>query len=375
MAKNQDYYDLLGVQRGASAEEIKKSYRKLAMKYHPDRNPGNKEAEQKFKDIGTAYSVLSDPEKRNAYDRYGSDYEASGGHGGFGAGSAGFDFSDIFNDLFGGLHTSPHSRHATNSRGQDIRYDIKINLADAYSGKSTNCVFHSTKRCEQCKATGSENGVKPVRCSHCKGVGVVRMQQGFFAIEKTCPNCSGTGEVIAKVCSSCGGEGRVHCEKKLSVTIPAGVENGTKMRLSGEGHAGYRGGANGDLFIFVTIVPHDFFTRKGDDLYCRIPLKMTKAALGCEIEVPHLDGSKYPIQIPEGTQTGSKFRLRGKGMKVLRGSKYGDLYVEVVVETPVHLTAAQKNLLLSLDNELGDKSSPSASGFFDRIKSWWSHSA
>ncbi|CAK8163541.1 chaperone protein DnaJ [Candidatus Xenohaliotis californiensis] len=376
MTNSKDYYSLLGVGKTASADEIKKAYRKMAMKYHPDKNPDDKNAETKFKEATEAYQVLSDQQQRAAYDQYGT--AGVSGQAGFGD-AGGFDFTDIFSDLFGG--TSPFStqgggRRSKSSavRGDDTRQGLKITLAEAYKGKRVNLSFISTKKCEKCHATGSEDGARPSRCEQCKGIGVVRTQQGFFTIERSCPNCAGAGEVIVKFCSACGGEGRVRHEKKLSITIPPGIENGTKMRLSGEGHAGYRGGSVGDLFIVVTVMEHDFFYRQSDDLCCKIPIRMTKAALGCDLEVPHLDGHKYSIKIPEGTQTGSKFRLKNKGMRSMKSSRNGDLYVEIVVETPVHLTSIQKDILLSLDKELADRSSPSASGFFDKIKSWWSHS-
>ncbi len=336
----QDFYELLGVARTASADDIKKSYRKLAMKFHPDRNPGDKEAEKKFKEISHAYDVLKDEQKRAAYDRFGAAAFEGGagpngpGGGPFGGGGAGFDFSDIFEEMFGrggggrGGASGP-------ARGADLRYNLEISLEDAYAGCDTNIRVPSSVQCDTCHGSGAEAGSKPVTCGTCQGRGKVRMQQGFFTIERTCPTCHGAGQKIEKPCRACAGQGRVRRDKTLNVKIPPGVEDGTRIRLGAEGEAGARGGPPGDLYVFLSLRKHRFYERDGADLTCRVPISMVQAALGGSIEVPTLDGKAARITVPAGTQSGHQFRLRGKGMTVLRSTQKGDLYIETVVETPV----------------------------------------
>ena len=372
MAK-QDFYELLGVTKGAGAEDLKKAYRKLAMQWHPDRNPGDKAAEQKFKDINEAYDVLKDDQKRAAYDRYGHAAFENGGRGA-GPGDFGFaaGFADIFDEMFGDFMGGRRGQQSA-TRGNDLRYNMEITLEEAFKGKQASVRVQTLIACESCSGTGAESGSKPVTCPTCHGHGRVRAQQGFFTIERTCPTCNGGGRVIENPCRVCSGQGRVRREKTLSVSIPAGVEDGNRIRLSGEGEAGLRGGAPGDLYIFLSVKPHRFFQRDGANIQCRVPIDITTAALGGTIEVPAIDGSRAKLTIPAGAQTGRQFRLKGKGMSVLRSPSRGDMYIEVTVETPVNLTKRQQELMREFA-EAGDgkrATSPEAEGFFSRVKEFF----
>jgi molecular chaperone DnaJ len=370
MAKR-DYYESLGVSRNATAAELKSAYRKLAMQTHPDRNPGDKVAEQRFKEINEAYEVLKDGHKRAAYDQFGhAAFEGGMGPGGR-AGNFDFgSFADVFDDLFGDFMGGGRRRGAQ-SRGADLRYNLEITLEEAFAGKQAQIRVPTTVRCEVCSATGSAKGAPPGVCPSCRGAGRVRAQQGFFTIERTCPTCSGTGRVITDPCESCGGSGRVHREKTLSVTIPQGVEDGTRIRLTGEGEAGTRGGTTGDLYIFVSVAPHRMFKRDGSSLHCRVPIPVTTAALGGQIEVPTIDGKRARLQIPEGTQTGHRFRLRSKGMTELHGRARGDRFCEIVVETPVNLTRRQQELLREFEQAGNGSTHPESEGFFAKVKELW----
>jgi molecular chaperone DnaJ len=371
MAK-QDFYELLGVSKSASADDLKKAYRKLAMQYHPDRNPGDKAAEHKFKAISEAYDVLKDEQKRAAYDRFGHAAFESG-RGGGGAGDFGFaaGFADIFDEMFGDFMGGRRGQGA-NARGNDLRYNLEITLEEAFKGKQTTVRVPTMSMCEACGGTGAEAGSKPVSCPTCYGNGRVRAQQGFFTIERTCPSCHGAGRVIDNPCRKCGGQGRLRKEKTLSVTIPAGVEDGTRIRLAGEGEAGLRGGAPGDLYIFLAVKPHRFFQRDAANIHCRVPISMPSAALGGAIEVPTIDGGRAKVNIPAGTQSGHQFRLRNRGMSVLRSSSRGDMYVQVVVETPVHLTKRQQELLREFE-KAGDgrTTHPESEGFFAKVREFF----
>jgi molecular chaperone DnaJ len=369
---SQDFYELLGVARSANADDIKKSYRKLAMQYHPDRNPGDKAAEKKFKEINHAYDILKDEQKRAAYDRFGAAaFEGGAGPNGPGAGpfgGGGFDFSDIFEQMFGG-DTGGRGRSTGPARGNDLRYNLEISLEDAFSGSDASIRVPSSVNCDACHGSGAEPGSRPVNCPTCQGRGRVRMQQGFFTIERTCPACHGAGQKIEKPCRACNGAGRVRKDKTLNVKIPSGVEDGTRIRLSGEGEAGGRGGPAGDLYVFLSVRKHKLYERDGADLLCRVPISMVQAALGGSIEVPTLDGKTARVAIPAGTQAGHQFRLRGKGMPVLRTTQKGDLYIETVVETPVNLTARQKELLKEFETAgKGNETSPESEGFFTKVK-------
>ncbi len=370
MAKR-DYYETLGVTRDADAAELKKSYRKLAMKYHPDRNPDDAEAESMFKELSEAYGVLSDEQKRSAYNQYG---HAAFEGGGAGAGDFDFrsSFADVFDDLFGDfMGGQRRGAQRGPARGADLRYNMEVNLEDAFAGKQTKIQAATSVSCDDCSGSGAKEGTKPVICSACGGVGKVRAQQGFFTIERTCPTCQGSGTVIADPCKSCRGAGRVQKEKTLSVNIPAGVEDGTRIRLAGEGEAGARGAPAGDLYIFISIKSHPLFQRDAMNLYCEVPIPMFSATLGGSIDVPTLDGGRARVTIPHGTQSGHQFRLRGKGMPALRGGSKGDMYIEVSVETPVNLNKKQKELLKQFD-ALGTKStSPQSDGFFSKVKDIW----
>ena len=375
---SKDYYEILGVSKSASADELKKAYRKMAMKYHPDKNKGDKSAEEKFKEISHAYDILSDEQKKAAYDRYGHDAFTQGGNagGGAGAGAGGFDFSsgfaDIFEDLFsGGRGNSRQQQQQQNSRGADLRYNLSVSLEESFKGKSETVKITTAAACETCNGSGAANGSKPITCSTCGGAGRVRVSQGFFVTERTCTSCGGMGKTIKDPCRNCAGSGRVRKEKTLSVNIPAGVEDGTRIRVSGEGEVGVRGGGSGDLYIFVSVKNHELFARDGADIHCNIPIRMTTAALGGSIEVPTIDGSRVKITIPEGTQHGHQMRLRGKGMSIIHSGSRGDMYIHTLVETPVKLSKKQRELLKEFD-KAGDSVSPISDKFFNKIKDFWS---
>ena len=371
----QDYYETLGVERGADPDSLKRAYRKLAMQWHPDRNPNNPEAEQKFKELSEAYDVLKDDQKRAAYDRFGHAAFENGGRPGAGPGGFSFDFgsgfADIFDEMFGDLMGG--KRGQAQGRGADLRYNMEITLEEAFGGKQAKIRVPSSVTCEECGGSGGEKGAKPATCKTCQGHGKVRSQSGFFTIERTCPGCGGAGRVIEKACRSCGGAGRTQRERTLQVNIPAGVEDGTRIRLASEGEAGLRGAPPGDLYIFLAIQPHRVFQRRdAANIVCRCPIPMTKAAVGGTIEVPTIDGTRTKVSIPAGTQTGAQFRLKGKGMSVLRSPQRGDMYVEVVVETPMNLTKKQKELLQEFEAAgSAEKTSPESAGFFSKVKELW----
>lgn len=374
MAKR-DYYEVLGVSRGASEQELKSAFRRLAKECHPDRNSGDKNAEQRFKEIAEAYEALKDPQKRAAYDQFGH-AAFDGGRGGPGGGF-GPDFaasmSDIFDDLFGefmGGRRGPRQRSGR-ERGADLRYNLEITLGEAYLGKAAQIRVPSSVSCEKCAGTGAKPGTKPTSCPTCGGYGKVRASQGFFTIERTCPGCQGRGEIIEDPCPNCSGSGRVMRERTLSVNIPPGVEDGTRIRLAGEGEAGLRGGPTGDLYIFLSIKPHTFFQRDGSDIFCMVPISMITAALGGQIEVPTLDGSVTRVKVPEGTESGKQFRLKNKGMPVLRTKAYGDMYIQVQVETPKNLTRRQRELLEEFERESHKDTSPESAGFFTKVKEFF----
>ncbi|MEJ2376337.1 MAG: molecular chaperone DnaJ [Pseudolabrys sp.] len=364
-----DYYEVLGVSRTCSEVELKAAFRKLAMKHHPDRNPGDTECEHKFKEINEAYDVLKDGDKRAAYDRFG---HAAFEQGGMGPGAAGFgaDFGSTFADIFEGIFGmgAARGRASGRERGSDLRYNMEINLDEAFSGKTAQIRIPTSVTCEVCSGTGAKAGTKPKACTTCGGIGKIRHAQGFFTLERTCPACHGRGQVIDDPCPSCSGSGRVMRERMLSVNIPPGVEDGTRIRLAGEGEAGLRGGPPGDLYIFLSIEPHEFFQRDGADLHCRVPISMVSAALGGEFEVPAIDGSKVRVKVPSGTQTGRRFRLSSKGMPVLRSKQSGDMYVQVMVETPQNLTKRQRELLAEFENLSSENTQPESVGFFSRVK-------
>ena len=371
MAKR-DFYEVLGVSRTVTETELKVAFRKAAMQHHPDRNPGDKTAEVKFKEVNEAYQCLSDSQKRAAYDRFGHAAFEQGGAGGMGDGF-GSSMSDIFDDLFGDMmgRSNRGGRSGGRERGSDLRYNMEITLEDAFKGKTATIKIPTSISCEACTGTGAKAGSKPKTCTTCNGQGRVRAQQGFFAIERTCPTCGGRGEVIENPCSVCGGSGRVTRERSLSVNIPSGVEDGTRIRLSGEGEAGLRGGPAGDLYIFLAVKPHPFFQRDGADLYCRVPISMVQAALGGEFTVPTVDGTEAKVKVPEGTQSGKQFRIKDKGMPVLRSREVGDLYIQAMVETPQSLTRRQRELLAEFEAESTQKTHPEAAGFFDKIKDFF----
>jgi molecular chaperone DnaJ len=373
MAKR-DYYEVLGVTREASDDDLKKAYRKLAMKHHPDRNPDNPSAEERFKEAKEAYEVLSDPNKRSAYDQYGHagvDPTAAGA-GGFGPGFGGFAdaFGDIFGDIFGGGRGGGRSNVY---RGADLRYNLEISLEDAARGTETRIRIPTMEECESCKGSGAKPGTQPKVCPTCGGAGQVRIQQGFFSIQQTCPKCHGSGRVIPEPCPTCRGAGRVKQHKTLSVKIPSGIDNGDRIRLSGEGEHGVNGGPPGDLYVQIHVKRHPVFEREGDDLHCEMPISFTTAALGGEIEIPTLDGAAK-IRVPHETQSGKVFRLRGKGIKGVRSSAPGDLMCHVVVETPVNLTDAQKDLLRefeAISQKNADRHNPRAKSWMDKVREFF----
>jgi molecular chaperone DnaJ len=367
-----DYYETLGVAKTASEAEMKSAFRKLAMKYHPDKNPGDKEAELRFKEINEAYQALQDPQKRAAYDRFGHAAFANGGPGG-GPGF-GNDFSDFMSDIFENFFGENRARQRGSGgreRGADMRYNLEITLEEAFKGKNATLKIPTSVTCEVCAGTGAKAGSKPKACPTCGGHGRVRATQGFFSIERTCPNCHGRGEIIDDPCPGCSGAGRVTRERTLQVNVPAGVEDGTRIRLAGEGEAGLRGGPAGDLYIFLSLKPHAFFQRDGADLFCRVPVSMVTAALGGDVTVPTIDGSDAKVKVPEGTQSGKQFRLKGKGMPVLRSRDVGDLYLQVVVETPQNLTKRQRELLAEFEQECSKDTHPESSGFFSRVREFF----
>jgi molecular chaperone DnaJ len=367
------YYEVLGVVRTSNDGELKSAFRKAAMVCHPDRNPGDAAAEHKFKELNEAYQVLSDGQKRAAYDRFGhAAFENGGGMGGGGGDGFGSSMADIFDDLFGDMMgRRGQSRQGGAGRGSDLRYNMEITLEEAFQGKTASLKLPTSVSCDTCAGSGARPGAKPKQCAMCGGHGRVRAQQGFFAIERTCPNCQGRGEMIDNPCPSCTGTGRVTRERQLSVNVPAGVEDGTRIRLAGEGEAGTRGGPSGDLYIFVSTKPHPFFQRDGADLFCRVPISMVQASLGGEVTVRTVDGGEAKVKIPEGTQSGKQFKVRSRGMPVLRSRDVGDLYIQATVETPQNLTRRQRELLTEFESESSHKTQPEASGFFTKMKDFF----
>jgi len=374
-----DYYEILGVVKSASAEEIKKAYRKLALKYHPDRNKNDKTAESKFKEASEAYHVLSDKGRRNNYDQFGhAAFEGAGGRGGF----SNFDFSSTFSDIFGsdifedffegfGGSRGRGRRRSSDFRGADLRYDLSISLEDAFNGKKQEINFSSSDKCLTCSGSGAEPGSKPISCSACAGQGQVRSSQGFFTIQQTCPECAGSGEQISNPCKECRGIGKKQTRKKIFANIPKGVDDGTRIRLSGKGEAGIKGGANGDLYIFVSIETHSIFKRSEENLFFEFPISLADAALGATIEVPTIDGGKAKVKVPAGTQNGKQFRLKGKGMPMMRAKNYGDLYIQAVTEVPISLTKEQKSLLEQFKKLEDSKTNPIIKDFFEKAKRFW----
>jgi len=366
-----DFYEMLGVTRECDDGALKSAFRKLAMKYHPDRNPGDADAEHKFKEINQAYEILKDPQKRAAYDRFGHaafEQGMGGGAGGFGGGG----FSDIFEDLFGEMMGGGRRRSSGGrERGADMRYNMEIALEEAFTGKTAQIRVPSSITCTDCSGSGAKPGTSPVTCAMCSGSGRVRASQGFFSIERTCPQCQGRGQTIKDPCPKCAGQGRVTEERSLSVNIPSGIEDGTRIRLAGEGEAGMRGGPSGDLYIFLSVKPHEFFQRDGADLYCKVPISMTTAALGGQFEVATLDGTQTRVKVPDGTQNGRQFRLKGKGMPILRQPQVGDLYIQVAVETPQNLSRRQRELLEEFEKISSTENSPQSAGFFSRMKDFF----
>ena len=379
MAKR-DYYETLGVARGASADEIKKAYRTKAKELHPDRNTDDPEAEAKFKDVNEAYDVLKDDTKKAAYDRFGhAAFEGGMGGGGPRGPGGGFQqgdfasaFSDVFEDLFGDFMGGQRGGGGRSraQRGSDLRYNLRVSLEEAWSGVQKTVNVPTSVPCDTCKGTGAEGGAEPVTCPTCSGMGKVRAQQGFFTVERTCPTCNGAGQIVKNPCRACAGSGRIEKERALSVNIPAGVETGTRIRLAGEGEAGLRGGPSGDLYIFIEVKDHPIFQRDGVHLFCRVPITIGTAALGGEVEVPTIDGGRSRVKVPAGSQTGKQMRLRAKGMPALRGGGSGDMVIELAVETPVNLTGRQKELLREFE-KLSEENNPEGNSFFQKVKGFW----
>ena len=371
MAKK-DYYDILGVNNTSSKDEIKKAYRTTAFKYHPDKNPGNKVAEDKFKEASEAYGILSDEKKKKNYDQFGhAAFEGSGGQG-FG----GFDsssFSDIFEDFFGDFSdgSGGSGRRSSGSRGNDLRYDLSISLEDAYEGLERKIDYTTYKKCSGCSGSGAEPGSKPIKCDYCKGNGKIRSSQGFFTVQQTCPQCQGNGEAIGKVCKKCSGGGKLQSDESVSVKIPKGVDDGTRIRLTGKGEAGTKSGANGDLYLFITVQSHSLFKRSEENLFFELPVTFANAALGTAIEVPCINGSKVNVKIPAGTQYGKQLRLKDKGMPILRKSSLGDLYIRIIPEVPISLSKRQKELLEEFRELENSKLSPTIKSFFEKAKKFW----
>ena len=368
-----DFYETLGVSKSSDEKDMKAAFRKLAMQFHPDKNPGNAAAEAKFKEINEAYETLRDPQKRAAYDRFGhAAFENGGGGGGFGGGAGG-GFADIFEDIFGDMMGGGRNRRSNGGRerGADLRFNMEISLEEAYGGKTAQIRVPSSISCDVCSGSGAKPGTQPTSCATCGGAGRVRASQGFFSVERACPTCNGRGTLIKDPCGKCSGQGRVNQERSLEVNIPAGIEDGTRIRLTAEGEAGSRGGPAGDLYIFISIKPHEFFQRDGADLYCKVPVSMTTAALGGQFEVATLDGTQTRVKVPDGTAYGKQFRLKGKGMPVLRQTAMGDLYIQIDIETPQNLSARQRELLEEFDKLSSKENSPQSSGFFSRMKEFF----
>ncbi|MEY4859529.1 MAG: heat shock protein DnaJ [Pseudomonadota bacterium] len=379
MAKR-DYYEVLGVARDAGEDDLKKAYRKLAMQWHPDRNQGNAEAEAKFKELNEAYDVLKDAEKRAAYDRFGHaafEQGGPGGGGGFGGGGpfGGGGFEDIFEEMFGRFGGGGRGQRAAAGRGADLRTQVEVSLEEAFAGAKKTIRFATSVSCEACKGVGAEGGAASgvQTCGTCQGNGKIRAQQGFFLVDRTCPTCGGAGRSIKNPCKICRGAGRVQRERSLNVSVPAGVDDGTRIRLTGEGEAGQRGAPAGDLYVDIAVRPHPIFQRDGANILVRVPLRMTQAAMGGHVEVPSIDGGRSKVTIPAGTQTGDQFRLRGKGFSVLRSAARGDMYVQVMVETPQNLSPKQRELLeqFEAEAEKGGRTSPESEGFFAKVKEFW----
>ena len=373
MAKK-DYYEVLGTTKSASPEEEKKAYRKSAIKYHPDKNKGDKTAESKFKEASEAYHILSNKERRANYDQFGhAAFEGNTGpRGGFGNSDFSGSFSDIFEDLFEDFGGRSRGRgKSTNFRGEDLRFDLSISLEDAYHGKKQEINFTSSDKCKRCDSYGAEPGSKPITCATCNGQGKVRTNQGFFTVQQTCPNCSGSGEQISNPCKECKGVGKVSAKRKITTSIPKGVDDGTRIRLSGKGEAGIKGGGNGDLYIFVSIESHNIFKRSEENLFFEFPISMADAALGATVEVPTIDGGKAKVKIPAGTQNGKQFRLKEKGMPIMRNKNYGDLYIQAITEVPTSLTKDQKDLLEKFKKLEDTKTNPIMKEFFEKAKRFW----
>ena len=366
-----DYYDVLGVPKGSEADAIKKAYRTKAKELHPDRNSDNPNAESQFKEVNEAYEVLKDADKKAAYDRYGhAAFEGSGGQGFGGGGDFSSAFSDVFDDLFGDFMGGGRGGRKQQSRGSDLRYNLSILLEEAFAGLQKTINIPSAVTCGSCNGTGAAGGSSPTTCPTCSGLGKVRATQGFFTVERGCPTCSGVGQIIKNPCSSCGGQGTQKKDKALSVNVPPGVETGTRIRLAGEGETAPRGGVSGDLYIFIEVSKHKIFERDGLNLFCRVPVSMAKASLGGEVEVPTIDGGRSRVRIPAGSQSGRQMRLKGKGMPAIKTIQKGDMFIEMAVETPVNLTAKQKELLQEFE-ELSEDNNPETNSFFSSVKTFW----
>ena len=375
MAKR-DYYDVLGVNKSADKEEIKKAYRKLALKHHPDKNKGDKSSEEKFKEASEAYHVLSDEKRKANYDQFGhAAFQGAGGQGGFSNFDFSSSFSDIFEDVFGDFGFGRQSRGGrSRNRGNDLRYDISINLNDAFIGTEKKVNYTTYKKCKTCSGSGAKPGSKPSACSYCGGQGRVRSSQGFFTIQQTCPECGGEGQKITNPCGNCNGMGKQQSNENVAVKIPQGVDDGTRIRLAGKGEAGSKGGSNGDLYLFISVEPHNIFKRSEENLYYELPISFTDAALGSTVELPSIDGKKTKIKIPSGTQSGKQLRLKGKGMPVLKRNIYGDLYIRIITEVPTSLTKRQKELLIEFKTLEDTKSNPLIKSFFEKAKKFWNKS-
>jgi len=371
-----DYYDILGVNKSASKDEIKKAYRTTAFKYHPDKNPNNKAAEEKFKEASEAYGILSDQGKKTNYDQFGHAAFEGGGGGGGGQGFGGFDtssFSDIFEDFFGDTSDGSRGsgRQSSGSRGNDLRYDLSVNLEEAYKGMERKIDYTTYKKCGGCSGSGAEPGSKPIKCNYCKGNGKIRSSQGFFTVQQTCPQCHGSGETISKLCKKCSGGGKLQSNESVSVKIPKGVDDGTRIRLSGKGEAGTKSGGDGDLYLFISVKNHNLFKRSEENLFFELPVTFADAALGVAMEVPCINGSKVNVKIPPGTQYGKQLRLKDKGMPILKRNSFGDLYIRIIPEVPVSLTKKQKELLEEFKELEKTKLSPTIKSFFEKAKNFW----